>query len=271
MAEPNLNPRKARFAPPPGACDAHCHVYGEGTRYPALDAAQLFAHHRHFGFSHAVIVQAVPEARAVTLAALAAAEGRYRGVALVDGATDDAELRALHQAGVRGVRFTFVPHLGGAPDLAMVRRVLKRIADLGWHVTFLMDPADIVANRALFDEIAIPFVIDHMGRMHAAEGVEQPGFRALLELMRRENAWVKLSGPDRITAAGPPFADALPYAQALLAAAPDRCLWGSDWPHPNNPWRPDDADLIELLPQIAPDARLRQTLLVENPARLYGF
>lgn len=271
MAEPVLNPRKPGFLPPPGACDVHCHVFGRGTPFPALDAARLMALHRHLGFEHAVIVQAGRDGRAVTLEALALSGGRYRGVALVDDSATEKDLLALHEAGIRGVRFTFVAHLGGAPDLGMVRRVLDRIRPLGWHVTFLLDPADLIANLDMLGAIRMPLVIDHMGRVKAEEGLEQPGFKALLELMKRDHAWVKLSGPDRITTEGPPFHDALPFARALLAAAPDRVVWGTDWPHPHNPWRPDDADLVELLPLIAPDESARRKLLVDNPARLYGF
>jgi 2-pyrone-4,6-dicarboxylate lactonase len=271
MAEPVLNPRKPQFLPPRGACDVHCHVYGRGTPFPDLDATRLMALHRHLGFEHAVIVQAGRDARAVTLEALALSGGRYRGVALVDDSETDNDLLALHEAGIRGVRFTFVAHLGGAPDLGMVRRVLDRIRPLGWHVTFLLDPADMLANLDLLGAIRIPLVIDHMGRVKADEGLEQPGFKALLELLKHDNAWVKLSGPDRISTAGPPFRDALPFARALLARAPDRVVWGTDWPHPNNRWRPDDADLVELLPLVAPDEAARRKLLVDNPARLYGF
>jgi 2-pyrone-4,6-dicarboxylate lactonase len=271
MAEPVLTLRKPAFVPPPGACDAHCHVYGQGTPHPELDAARLMALHRHLGFAHAVIVQVDRAAHAVTLAALAAAEGRYRGVALVDDATTDNELEALHAAGFRGVRFTFVAHLGGAPDLIVVRRVLDRIRPMGWHVTFLLDPADMLINLDLLRALRTNFVIDHMARVKAEDGLDQAGFKALLELMKRDNAWVKVSGPDRVSSAGPPFHDAVPFAQALIAAAPDRVIWGTDWPHPNNRWRPDDADLVDLLPRIAPDAATRQKILVDNPARLYGF
>jgi len=271
MAEPVLDPRKPAFTPPKGACDVHCHVYGPGTQFPALDATRLMAHHAKMGFDRAVIVQVRPDARDVTIKALAASGGRYRGVALVDDNTTAGELQALHDAGFRGVRFTFVSHLGGAPDLMVVRRVLERVRPMGWHVTFLIDAADMLINFELFRAIRMPFVIDHMGRAKASDGVDQPGFKALLELVKRDNCWVKLSGPDRITSSGPPFHDALPFAHALIAAAPDRVVWGTDWPHPNNPWKPDDADLVDLLPLIAPDAAQRQKLLVDNPARLCGF
>jgi len=271
MTYPDPNPRKPAFVPPPGAVDIHCHVYGKGTEYPELDAARLNALHRHLGFDHAVIVQARYDARDVTIAALAASGGRYRGIAHVDDSATDKELEALHAVGVRGVRFTFAAHLGGAPDLVVVRRVLDRIRPLGWHVTFLLDPADMLINLDLLRALRTNFVIDHMGRGRTEDGLDAPGFKALLELLKRDNAWVKVSGADRISSAGPPFHDAVPFAQALIAAAPDRALWGTDWPHPNNRWRPDDADLVDLIPVIAPNAATRQKLLVDNPARLYGF
>ncbi|HUK58053.1 MAG TPA: amidohydrolase family protein [Stellaceae bacterium] len=271
MAYPDPNLSKARFVPPKGACDIHCHVFGKGTPSPELDAERLFALHRHFGFDHAVIVEANENARDVTVEALAASGSRYRGIARIKEATSDKELEALHAVGVRGVRFTFVSHLGGAPDLTFVRRVLDQIRPLGWHVTFLIDPPDLLINLGLMQAIRTNFVIDHMGRGQTADGLDAPGFKALVELMKRDNAWVKVSGPDRISSKGPPFADAVPFAQALIAAAPDRVLWGTDWPHPTNKWQPNDSELVDLIPVIAPDAATRQKLLVDNPARLYGF
>ena len=271
MAGPVPPLRRARFAAPPGACDAHCHVYAPGPRFPDHGTERLLALHRHFGIERAVIVQANRDSRAVTLATIAASGGRYRGIALVDDDTSEKELQALHDAGIRGVRFTFTAHLGGAPDLVTVRRVLERIKPMGWHVTFLIDPPDLLINLNLIRAITIPIIIDHMGRIDAAAGLGQPGFKALLELVKRDNGWVKVSGPDRISASGPPFHDALPYAQSLIAAAPDRVLWGTDWPHPNNPYDPEDCDLVDLLPLVAPDEAARRKLLVDNPARLYGF
>jgi 2-pyrone-4,6-dicarboxylate lactonase len=271
MAYPDPNPRKARFVPPKGACDIHCHVFGKGTPHPELDAERLFALHRHFGFDHAVIVEANENARDVTVAALAASGGRYRGVARMREMPNDKELESLHAVGVRGVRFTFVSHLGGAPDLAFVRGIIDRIRPLGWHVAFLIDPPDLLINLELLRAIRTNFIIDHMGRGQTKDGLEQPGFKALLELMKHENCWVKVSGSDRISSAGPPFEDAIPFAQTLVAAAPDRVLWGTDWPHPSTTWHPSDTDLVDLIPRIAPDAAARQKLLVDNPARLYGF
>ena len=271
MAYPDPNIRKPNFVPPPGACDIHCHVLGKGTEHPELDSERLFALHRHLGFDHAVIVEARRHARAVTVAALAASNGRYRGIVHVDDKVSEKELLSLHEVGVRGVRFTYVSHLGGAPDLVVVRRVLERIRPYGWHVTFLLDPADLLINLELMRGIRSNFVIDHMGRGQTEDGLAAPGFKALLELLKRDNAWVKVSGADRISSKGPPFHDAVPFAQALIEAAPDRVLWGTDWPHPTSRWKPDDADLVDLIPLIAPDAAVRQKLLVDNPERLYGF
>jgi 2-pyrone-4,6-dicarboxylate lactonase len=271
MDGPIPNPRKPGFAPPPGACDTHCHIYGPGTRLADCDGERLRALHRHLGFERAVIVQADRTVRAATLAGIEAGGGRYRGVALVDDSDSDRDLEALHQAGIRGVRFTYVSHLGGAPDLTLVRRTLLRVKPMGWHVLFLIDPADMLINLELLRAITIPCVIDHMARVKADEGLNQAGFKALLELVKRGNFWAKLSGADRISASGPPFKDAVPYAQALIEAAPDRVIWGTDWPHPNNRYTVDDGDLVDLLPLIAPDPAQRKKLLVDNPARLYGF
>jgi 2-pyrone-4,6-dicarboxylate lactonase len=273
MPDPVAIPKKPRFTPPPGACDAHCHVFGEGPRAAFSSPRQLLALHRQIGIERCVIVQGGPQesSAAAMLEAIRLSDGRYRGVALVgDGATD-GDLRALHDHGVRGVRFTFVAHLGGVPDFDMMRRVIDRIAPLGWHVTMLIDGPDLISFADLVRAIPVPVVIDHMGRAKAAEGVTQPSFQLLLELVGRANFWVKVSGPERSSAAGPPYYDAVPYAQALIAAAPDRVLWGTDWPHLNLAQVPDDGDLVDLVPIIAPDPVQRRKLLVDNPARLYGF
>jgi 2-pyrone-4,6-dicarboxylate lactonase len=150
--------------------------------------------------------------------------------------------------------------------------VVQRIRPLGWHLVVHLDAADILELSALLRGLPLPFIIDHMGRVQAGAGLQQPPFRALLDLTKLENCWVKVCGSERVSTAGPPFHDAIPFAQALIEAAPDRVLWGTDWPHPNvGRHLPSDVDLVSLVPLMAPDETLRQKLLVDNPARLYDF
>jgi 2-pyrone-4,6-dicarboxylate lactonase len=283
-AAPDPDTRAPRFALPPDTCDAHCHVFGPADTFPyAEDRAytppdspkeRLAALHRILGIDRAVIVQASCHGsdNRATLDAIAASGGRRRGIAIVEGDVAEGELAALHEGGIRGVRFNFVKHLGGVPDLRLFRRVVERIAPLGWHLVLHLDAGDILALSDLFRPLPLPFVIDHMGRVSARDGLAQPPFQALLSLLRLETCWVKVCGAERVSAAGPPFEDALPFAAALVAAAPDRVLWGTDWPHPNIARHmSNDADLVDLVPRIAADAATRHKLLVDNPERLYGF
>jgi 2-pyrone-4,6-dicarboxylate lactonase len=163
-----------------------------------------------------------------------------------------------------------VKHLGGTPDLEVFDRVLERIQPLGWHVVLHLDAEDILEHAERIRRIRMPFVIDHMGRVRAKLGLEQAPFRQLLELMRNPLAWVKICGAERVSSAGAPFHDAVPFAQKLLEAAPDRVLWGTDWPHPNIAGdMPNDGDLVDLVPLITTDPALQHRFLVENPTRLY--
>ena len=274
--------RKPAFLLPRGACDTHVHIWGPFDRFPLAKGApytppertsdDLLALHERLGVDRAVIVQTTvykADNRAM-LDGIARSNGRWRGVALIDESFDDAGFRALHEGGVRGVRFGFVKHLGGVPDLALVRRTAERIAPMGWHLVLHLDAGNIPDFLDFFGEFSLPVVVDHMGRVPVRDGLDQIPFRLLLELLKRPNWWVKVSGAERISETGPPFADAIPFAQRLIAAAPDRVLWGTDWPHPNVRWEPDEADLVDLLPRFA-DAAALQQVLVENPARLYGF
>jgi predicted TIM-barrel fold metal-dependent hydrolase len=283
-APPLPHPTKPKYAPPPLACDAHCHVFGPPERFPyapdrpytpAESAPQerLARLHAHLGFARAVIVQATPHGadnRAV-LDAIAAGGGARRGVALVGEAVTDAELERLDAGGVRGVRFNFVRHLGGAPDPAVFDRIVRQVQGLGWHVELHFDAEDIAAHRELLGRMPVPYVIDHMGRVKADGGLGQPALKALLELLRDERAWVKVSGAERVSASGRrPFHDAIPIARAIIEAAPDRVLWGTDWPHPNVPHdMPDDGELVDLFAAVCADEGLRRKVLVDNPARLY--
>ena len=274
--------RKPAFNLPCGACDTHVHIWGPFDRFPVAKGApytppertrdDLVALHERLGADRAVIVQTTvykADNRAM-LDGIARSNGRWRGVALIDESFDDAAFRALHEGGVRGVRFGFVKHLGGVPDLALVRRTAARIAPMGWHLVLHLDAGNIPDFLDFFGEFSLPVVVDHMGRVPVRDGLDQTPFRLLLELLKRPNWWVKVSGAERISETGPPFADAVPFAQRLIAAAPDRVLWGTDWPHPNVRWEPDEADLVDLLPSFA-DAAALQQVLVDNPARLYGF
>jgi predicted TIM-barrel fold metal-dependent hydrolase len=272
------------FTLPPLATDTHCHVFGPaatfpyapGRAYTPADAPkeQLAALHKTLGIERAVIVQASchgTDNRAM-LDAIAASGGRYRGVAIIDESFNENDYAALHGGGIRGVRFNFVKHLGGRPDLNVFHHVLQRVRPFGWHLVVHLDAADIVELSPLLRGLPVPFVIDHMGRVQAAAGLRQEPFRALLDLMQLETCWVKVCGAERISAAGPPFDDALPFMRALVQAAPDRVLWGTDWPHPNvGRHVPNEEDLVALIPAMAPDEVFRRKVLVDNPARLYGF
>jgi len=273
--------RRPRFQLPPGACDAHCHVFGPAARFPYApnrrytppDAPKemLRALHDHLGVARAVIVQASCHGtdNAAMLDAIASDPQRYRGVAIVDDGFTDRDYDALHAGGVRGVRFNFVKHLGGAPDMGVFARVIDRIKARGWHVVLHLDAPDIAPLSATIRQLPLPFVIDHMGRVPTAAGLDQPGLRALIELSRLENCWIKVCGAERI--AMPPYDQAVPIARALVEAAPERVLWGTDFPHPNATHEADEADLVDLVPRYAPDALAQRRLLVDNPARLYGF
>lgn len=279
---PDPNTRTPRWRPPAGACDAHCHVFGPGDVFPyAPDRAYtppdapfegLQALHRILGIERAVIVHASCHGTdmAVTLDAIARSNGAYRGVAVVKGDITDGELQSLHAGGIRGVRFNFVKHLGGTPDLDVFDNVVARVEHFGWHVVLHLDAGDILEHAARIAALRIPFVIDHMGRVRAKDGVGQAPFQRLMELMRNPLAWVKICGAERVSSAGAPFRDAVPFARALLAAAPDRVLWGTDWPHPNIAGdMPNDGDLVDLLAEVTDDDALRRKVLVDNPTRLY--
>ncbi|WP_423923628.1 amidohydrolase family protein [Candidatus Poriferisodalis sp.] len=272
------------FTPPAGATDAHCHVFGPAhafpfapeTTYAPPDAGvdDFAVLQRRLGLSRAVFVQASCHGtdNSAMVDALVRGKGRYAGVAMIDETFSDADIGALHDAGVRGTRFNFVAHLGGAPDLRVFWGLVDRVQPFGWHIVLHFDAKDLPKYAELLDRMPCPYVIDHMARVDANAGLDQEPFRALLELMRDERAWVKVSGAERLTAdGGPPYDDVVPYAQALIAAAPDRILWGTDWPHPNVRHMPDDGDLVDVLASFAPDEGVRHQILVANPETLYDF
>jgi predicted TIM-barrel fold metal-dependent hydrolase len=208
----------------------------------------------------------------VTLDAIARSKGCYRGTAIIDESFSEKQMQQMHDGGIRGVRFNFVKHLGGRPDMVFFRNTTQRIKEMGWHLILHLDSSDLVEFETLFKSLPVPFVIDHMGRVKAADGLDQQPFKVLLEFMKNENCWVKVCGAERVSSKGPPFADAGPFARALIEAAPERVLWGTDWPHPNvGRHMPNDGDLVDLFPLMAPEPDIQRKILVQNPERLYGF
>jgi 2-pyrone-4,6-dicarboxylate lactonase len=283
-APPDPATRTPKFKPPPLACDAHCHVFGPAAKFPyAPDAAywppdapleSLRKLHSVLGIERAVIVHASCHGAdmRVTLDAIARSEGRYRGSAIIDSSYIEKDFAKMHAGGIRAVRFNFVQHLGGRPDMAFFDRTVARLEEMGWHLILHLDSTDLVEFRRKFEAIRVPMVIDHMGRVRAADGLDQAPFRVLLDFMKLETFWVKICGAERVSSQGPPFEDALPFARALIAAAPERILWGTDWPHPNvGRHMPNDGDLVDLFARMAPEPGLQKKILVDNPARLYGF
>jgi 2-pyrone-4,6-dicarboxylate lactonase len=278
---PDPNPVKPKYRLPPGACDAHCHIYGPASKFPYATGIKYLPPdasfemmrklHAHLGIERAVIVQPNPHGtdNRATLDGIARSNGAYRGVAVVDPAITDPELEALDRGGIRGIRFNFVAHLGGAYDIPTFERLAARVKPLGWHVVLHFDARDFAGYTDMIRRIPVPFVVDHMARVEAAHGLEQPPFKALLELMKNPLARVKVSGPERVSTSGPPFHDAIPFARALMERHPDQVLWGTDWPHPNVKWMPNDGELVDLFAMFSNDEALRHKVLVDNPTRLY--
>jgi 2-pyrone-4,6-dicarboxylate lactonase len=271
------------FKPPPFACDAHCHVFGPAAKFPydpkaayvPADAPveDLQKLHARLGIERAVIVHASCHGSdmRVTLDAIARSGGRYRGTAIIDESFTEKQFQQMQEGGIRGVRFNFVRHLGGQPDMAFFKRTIERIQFFGWHLILHLDAEDLIEFESMLKTLPVPFVIDHMGRVKAAAGLQQPAFSILLSTLKNQNAWVKICGAERVSSSGPPFTDAVPFARALIEAAPERILWGTDWPHPNVRWMPDDVALVDLFALMAPEPALQKRILVDNPARLYGF
>jgi 2-pyrone-4,6-dicarboxylate lactonase len=276
------NPSKPAYTPPPGAVDAHCHVFGPMAQFPFSAKAKylpqdagpekLFALRDHLGFARNVIVQASCHGtdNEATLHAIAVSGGKARGVAVVDPAIGADELHAMHEGGIRGIRFNFLKRL---VDDAPKDRFLDAARRLpaGWHVVIYFE-ADILEElRPFMDAIPVPLVIDHMGRPDVSQGpdgADMMAFRALLD--SRPDIWFKATCPDRLDASGDPWHQFAAAVAPLVADYQDRVIWGTDWPHPNMQDNiPDDGHLVDMIPRIAPTAALQEKLLVANPMRLY--
>lgn len=279
-----LEPARTRLTLPAGACDTHVHVFGPSAVFPyaperaftPADAPKerLFAMHEALGIARCVIVQSACHGfdnRAVA-DAIAAKGGDYRGVALLPADIADAELERLDAQGFCGVRFSYMKHLGKGAPIEQVIALTSRLADIGWHLQVHFEPTLVDQFAPALKRSAVPVVIDHMGRIDASLGIGQPAFRSLLKLMEDPKFRVKVSGSERASKMGPPYADAVPFAKQLVAQFGDRCFWGTDWPHPNiNGPIPNDGVLADLLAEIAPAAAQLQALLVDNPQKFYGF
>jgi predicted TIM-barrel fold metal-dependent hydrolase len=204
--------------------------------------------------------------------AIAQSGGAYKGIANVNDEMSDKELESLDQAGIRGCRFAFLKRLGGVGDMNKFNRIVHRVAELGWHVDVYFEPGTVGEFASLLSALPTSYVIDHVGTSLAAKGLDDPSFKALLDLQTKdEKCWVKISGLERASAAGKPFHDAVPLAKRLIENAPDRVLWGTDWPHPNVKIMPNDGEIVDLIPLYAADPSHRHKLLVANPAKLFRF
>ncbi len=276
-------PSKPSFTLPPGAMDAHCHVFGPGDvfpyaperKYTPCDAGKemLFALRDHLGFTRNVVVQATCHGadNSAMLDALRGSNDRARGVATVRPDVSPEALAEMHEAGVRGVRFNFVRRLVDPKPDAYYHGIMEKIAPLGWHVVVYFEAADLEERWDFFTSLRATIVVDHMGRPDVTQPVDGPEFRRFIRLMaEHENIWSKVTCPERLTVKGPPYDDVVPFARRIVEAFPDRVLWGTDWPHPNlKSHMPDDGALVDFIPRIAPTPALQQALLVNNPMRLY--
>jgi len=287
------------FEVPAGACDCHTHIHGDMREFPMFsgrvytpepalpeEMAQL---HKALYMQRVVIVtpSVYGTDNSATLWGMKARGNNARGIAVIDDKTPESELDAMARAGIRGIRINIATG-SAAPDPAAARKrfqaAAERMKARGWHIQMYVTLPVISSIKDLVAASPVPVVFDHFGRAQAALGTGQPGFSDLVELLRSGKAYVKISGAYRVSHQGPDFADAAPLARALIAANPERILWGTDWPHPNSepmpgygamdvrPFFPiDDGRLLNQLPFWAPDARVRKQILVDNPARLYGF
>ncbi|WP_431921445.1 amidohydrolase family protein [Amycolatopsis tucumanensis] len=276
---PDPNPHAPAIPLPANACDAHCHIFGPTAKFPyAPDRTftppeapkeDLRALHRLLGFERAVIVQSACHGtdHSALLDALETGGGRYRGVALIRPTTPKAEVERLHQAGVRGARLHFTPHLGPAPSREEIDAIVALIRPYGWHIALHVAGDGIAEHADLVRSLGVQVVIDHMARVDLRQGLDSAAVRSLLRLLETGPVWVKLSGADRIATAPPSMADSVELARLLAAEAPERVVWGTDFPHPNtHGFVPNDGDLADLIAEITPDP---EALLVTNATRCF--
>jgi len=271
----------AKPSTPPGACDCHVHIYEDG--YPLAAGATFKPPHspvsayrevqRALGLERAVLVQPTGYGfdNRCLLDALQQLGAGARGVACVPADVSDDELQRLHSAGVRSVRYMMLAGSGGLLSWDSLPTMAARIAPLGWNINLQLDGRELVQRRTVIDSLPGKVVIDHTGKFLEPVALDDPAFRALQSILDRAGRWVKLSAPYETSKLGPPhYVDVSALARALVRSHPDRCLWASNWPHPNRATRPSDAQLLELLADWAPGTHEREAILVHNPTELYG-
>jgi len=277
------DPKKPDFVVPKGAVDAHCHVFGPYPEFPFAPERKytpcnagkdkLYALRDFLGFERNVIVQATchgKDNRAMVDACRTAGD-KARGIASVGPDISMDALREMDEAGVRGVRFNFVKRLVDATPPEVFLSIAEKIAKLDWHIVVYFEAQDLEELIPFLKQLPTVIVVDHMGRPDVAGGVDHPDFQRFLNLMgEMDNLWSKVTCPERLTQAGPPYDDVVGFGKAVVEAYPDRVLWGTDWPHPNmKSHMPDDGLLVDYIPRIADTADKQQKLLVDNPMRLY--
>ena len=284
LAGQDPNTRTPRWKLPPGSCDCHAHVFGPQTRFPYLpDAAYIppdatpedYARMlRTIGCERAVLVQpsVYGTDNGAMIAALRSGVFAFRGVAVVEENVSDRELEDMHAAGVRAVRINLASDTPGL-TLAQAPKLASRLKALGWHLQFFVDLRKLPDAEEKLGSLDIDIVIDHFGRVRADDGVHAPAFQTLLRLLDRGNVWAKLIGPYFLSDRIPDFPDVPPFARAVVEAAPDRVVWGTDWPHPaaRGNLMPNDGTLADMILDWIPDEAQRKRVLVDNPAKLYQF
>jgi len=288
---PDPNTRKPSFTPPSNSCDTHFHIFGppeifpfQSTEYtpPAAPLEHYLKMTEVIGIERGVVVQPSVHGldNSATLDAIARSQGRFRGIGRIDDKTTKDELQKLHNGGIRGVRFNLLDRPRGNVKLDVLDRCIEHIVEFGWSVDLHIDGKNLLEQEQRIRAMPLPVVIDHIARIKPVEALTQPPFQLLLDLLKANHIWVKVSGADKICNTqvhsyfGLPFVEVIPFARAVIAAASNRIIWGTDWPHSNNfgpGHTPNDGDLIDLLAAFAPDEQTRTKILVDNPAALYGF
>jgi len=277
------SPKTPDFRLPEGAVDSHCHVFGPSPEFPYAPERKytpcnagrdkLFALRDHLGFSRNVIVQATCHGKdnSAMVEACQAAGELARGVASVGAGISVGELEDMHRAGVRGVRFNFVKRLVNETPKDAFLGIADRIQQFGWSIVVYFEAADLEGLEPFLKQLPGTVVVDHMGRPDVTKGVDHADFERFIRLMTENvNIWTKVTCPERLTVAGPPYDDVAPYCRAIVDRFEDRVLWGTDWPHPNmKSHMPDDGALVDYIPRIALTAERQRKLLVDNPMRLY--